>query len=118
MLWLNLDKVKTIDWRDSWIEADYDQLRAALKEPLLNAQLFSSQSGLEAKRHRILTNGRVSCYPYPENLRSRQYNIYLNSGYTDDMMDFETDPVVGARNAVRQLKTLEQIVISHLRGDE
>ncbi len=65
-----------------------------------------------------MTNGRASRYPYPENLRSRQYNIYLNSGYTDDMMDFETGPVVGAKNAVRQLKMLEQIVISHLRSDE
>ncbi len=35
------------------------------------------------------------------------------------MMDFETGPVVGAKNAVRQLKMLEQIVvISHLRSDE
>ena len=97
---------------------DYDQLKAALKEPSLNAKLFSSQFGLEAKKHRILTNGRASRYPYPEDLRSRQYNIYLNSGYTDDMMDFETGPVVGAKNAVRQLKMLEQIVISHLRSDE
>ena len=107
-----------IDWRDSWMGTDYDQLKAALKEPSLNAKLFSSQFGLEAKKHRILTNGRASRYPYPENLRSRQYNIYLNSGYTDDMMDFETGPVVGAKNAVRQLKMLEQIVISHLRSDE
>ncbi|WP_304677958.1 glutamate--cysteine ligase [uncultured Limosilactobacillus sp.] len=97
---------------------DYDQLKAALKEPALNAKLFSSQFGLEAKKHRILTNGRASRYPYPENLRSRQYNIYLNSGFTDDMMDFETSPVVGATNAVRQLKMLEQIVISQLHSDE
>lgn len=97
---------------------DYNQLKAALKEPALNAQLFSSQFGLEAKKHRILTNGRSSRYPYPENLRSRQYNIYLNSGFTDDMMDFETVPVVGATAAVRQLKMLEQIVISHLHEDE
>ena len=69
---------------------DYDQLKAALKEPSLNAKLFLQGSlRLEAKKHRILTNGRASRYPYPENLRSRQYNIYLNSGYTDDMMDFE-----------------------------
>ncbi len=37
---------------------DYDQLKVALKEPSLNAKLFSSQFGLEAKKHRILTNGR------------------------------------------------------------
>ncbi|GGI63566.1 glutamate--cysteine ligase [Limosilactobacillus caviae] len=97
---------------------DYDQLKAALKQPSLNAKLFSSKFGLEAKKHRILTNGRASRYPYPENLRSRQYNIYLNSGFTDDMMDFETAPVVGAKNAVRQLKMLEQIAISNLRSDE
>lgn len=97
---------------------DYDQLKMALKEPALNAKLFSSQFGLEAKKHRILTNGRASRYPYPESLRSRRYNIYLNSGFTDDMMDFETAPVVGAKNAVRQLKMLEQIMISHLHEDE
>lgn len=97
---------------------DYQQIKAALKEPALNAKLFSSQFGLEAKKHRILTNGRASRYPYPIDLRSRQHNLYLNSGFTDDMLDFETAPVVGSKNAVRQLKMLEQIVISHLRSDE
>ncbi len=59
---------------------DYDQLKAALKEPSLNAKLFLHRVWfIEAKKHRILTNGRASRYPYPENLRSRQYNIYLNS---------------------------------------
>lgn len=29
-----------IDWRDSWMGTDYDQLKAALKEPSLNAKLF------------------------------------------------------------------------------
>ena len=61
-----------IDWRDSWMGTDYDQLKAALKEPSLNAKLFSSQFGLEAKKHRILTNGRASRYPYPENLHLRE----------------------------------------------
>lgn len=96
----------------------YEQIKTALKEPALNAKLFSSQFGLEAKKHRILTNGRSSRYPYPENLRSRQYNLYLNSGFTDDMMDFQTAPVVGSKNAVRRLKMLEQIVISNLHDDE
>lgn len=115
VLWLILNKN---DWSNFGMGTDYEQLKTALKEPALNAKLFSSQFGLEAKKHRILTNGRASRYPYPQSLRSRQYNLYLNSGFTDDMMDFETAPVIGAKNAVRHLKMLEQIVISQLREDE
>lgn len=96
----------------------YDQIRSALQEPELNAKMFSCRFGLEAKKHRVLTNGRASRYPYPDNLRSRQYNIYLNSGYTDDMIDFETPPVTGSRQAVTHLKMLEQVMIAHLRSDE
>lgn len=96
----------------------YDQIKSALKEPELNAKMFACQFGLEAKKHRVLTNGRASRYPYPANLRSRQYNIYLNSGFTDDMIDFETPPVVGSRHAVTHLKMLEQIMIEHLHSDE
>ena len=96
----------------------YDQIKSALKEPELNAKMFACQFGLEAKKHRVLTNGRASRYPYPANLRSRQYNIYLNSGFTDDMIDFETPPVVGSRHAVTHLKMLEQIMIEQLHSDE
>ena len=96
----------------------YDQIKSALKEPELNAQMFACRFGLEAKKHRVLTNGRASRYPYPANLRSRQHNIYLNSGFTDDMIDFETPPVVGSAAAVRHLKMLEQIMIQHLHSDE
>lgn len=96
----------------------YDQIKAALKEPALNAKMFACRFGLEAKKHRVLTNGRASRYPYPVNLRSRKHNLYLNSGFTDDMIDFETAPVVGSKRAVRHLKMLEQIMISHLRDDE
>lgn len=96
----------------------YDEVRSALKEANLNAKMFACSFGLEAKKHRVLTNGRASRYPYPVNLRSRQYNLYLNSGFTDDMIDFETAPIVGSKRAVRQLKMLEQIMISQLREDE
>lgn len=96
----------------------YDEIKAALKEPTLNAKMFACRFGLEAKKHRVLTNGRASRYPYPVDLRSRRHNLYLNSGFTDDMIDFETAPVVGSKQAVRHLKMLEQIMISHLREDE
>lgn len=96
----------------------YDAIRQALSEPELNAKLFASEFGLEAKKHRVLTNGRASRYPYPEALHSRRHNLYLNSGFTDDMIDFETSPVVGSKNAVRQLKMLEQIMVGHLNEDE
>ncbi|MGM9891876.1 glutamate--cysteine ligase [Limosilactobacillus sp.] len=96
----------------------YDQIKSALKEPALNAKMFSCRFGLEAKKHRVLTNGRASRYPYPADLRTRQYNLYLNSGFTDDMIDFETPPVVGSKPAVINLKMLEQIMIAHLRSDE
>ncbi|MCH3910288.1 MAG: glutamate--cysteine ligase [Limosilactobacillus oris] len=96
----------------------YDQIKSALKEPKLHAKMFACRFGLEAKKHRVLTNGRASRYPYPVSLRSRQHNIYLNSGFTDDMIDFETPPVVGSMQAVRHLKMLEQIIIQHLHNDE
>lgn len=96
----------------------YDQIKSALKEPALNAKMFSCRFGLEAKKHRVLTDGRASRYPYPDNLRTRQYNIYLNSGFTDDMIDFETPPVVGSKQAVTHLKMLEQIMIEQLHNDE
>lgn len=96
----------------------YDAIKAALKEPALNAQMFACRFGLEVKKHRVLTNGRASRYPYPASLRSRQYNLYLNSGYTDDMIDFETAPLVGSKRAVQHLKMLEQIMIAHLHSDE
>ena len=96
----------------------YDQIKSALKEPKLHAKMFACRFGLEAKKHRVLTNGRASRYPYPVSLRSRQHNIYLNSGFTDDMIDFETPPVVGSMHAVRHLKMLEQIMIQHLHNDE
>ncbi|MDM8304290.1 glutamate--cysteine ligase [Limosilactobacillus vaginalis] len=96
----------------------YAVIRQALSEPELNAKLFTSEFGLEAKKHRVLTNGRASRYPYPEALRSRRHNLYLNSGFTDNMIDFETSPVVGSKNAVRQLKMLEQIMVGQLHEDE
>lgn len=96
----------------------YSAIRQAFHEPEINAQLFNSQFGLEAKKHRVLTNGRASRYPYPAALRSRKHNLYLNSGFTDNMIDFETEPVVGSKAAVRQLKMLEQIMISQLHEDE
>lgn len=96
----------------------FEVVRQALKEPELNAKIFASEFGLEVKKHRVLTNGRASRYPYPAALRSRQHNLYLNSGFTDDMIDLETEPVVGSKNAVRQLKMLEQIMIGQLREDE
>lgn len=40
VLWLNLNKIKMIDWRDSWMGTDYDQLKAALKEPFIKCQTF------------------------------------------------------------------------------
>lgn len=96
----------------------YAEIRQALSEPELNAKLFASEFGLEVKKHRVLTDGRASRYPYPAALRSRQHNLYLNSGFTDNMIDFETEPVVGSKNAVRQLKMLEQIMIGQLHDDE
>lgn len=96
----------------------YDAIKAALNEPAMNAKMFACRFGLEVKKHRVLTNGRASRYPYPVDLRSRQHNLYLNSGYTDDMLDFETEPVVGSKRAVRHLKVLEQIMIAHLHDDE
>ena len=66
----------------------YTVIRQALSEPELNAKLFASEFGLEAKKHRVLTNGRASRYPYPEALRSRRHNLYWNSGFTDNMIDF------------------------------
>ncbi|MGN1283384.1 MAG: glutamate--cysteine ligase [Limosilactobacillus sp.] len=96
----------------------YDAIKAALNEPAMNAKMFACRFGLEVKKHRVLTNGRASRYPYPVNLRSRRHNLYLNSGYTDDMLDFETEPVVGSKRAVRHLKALEQIMIAHLHEDE
>lgn len=96
----------------------YDAIKAALKEPAMNAKMFACRFGLEVKKHRVLTNGRASRYPYPVNLRSRRHNLYLNSGFTDDMLDFETEPVVGSKRAVRHLKALEQIMIAQLHEDE
>ncbi|MDO4902924.1 MAG: glutamate--cysteine ligase [Limosilactobacillus sp.] len=96
----------------------YEQIKSALSEPAMNAKLFACRFGLEAKKHRVLTNGRASRHPYPANLRTRQYNIYLNSGFTDDMIDFETPPVVGSKKAVDNLKMLEQVMINHLQSDE
>ena len=96
----------------------YEQIKSALNEPDMNARMFACRFGLEAKKHRVVTNGRASRYPYPANLRTRQYNIYLNSGFTDDMIDFETPPVVGSKTAVTYLKMLEQIMIEQLHNDE
>ena len=96
----------------------YDAIKTALNEPAMNAKMFACRFGLEVKKHRVLTNGRASRYPYPVNLRSRRHNLYLNSGFTDDMIDFETEPVVGSKRAVQHLKALEQIMIAHLHDDE
>lgn len=96
----------------------YDSIRQALSKPELNAKLFESKFGLEAKKHRVLTDGRASRYPYPQALCSRRHNLYLNSGFTDNMIDFETTPVIGSKNAVRQLKMLEQIMVGQLHSDE
>ena len=41
----------------------YTVIRQALSEPELNAKLFASEFGLEAKKHRVLTNGRASRVP-------------------------------------------------------
>lgn len=96
----------------------YDAIKTALNEPAMNAKMFACRFGLEVKKHRVLTNGRASRYPYPVNLRSRRHNLYLNSGFTDDMIDFETEPVVGSKRAVQHLKALEQIMIANLHDDE
>lgn len=82
------------------------------------AELFHNKFGLEEKKFRILTNGRASRHPFPEELCKRDTNPYLDSGFSDDVMEIETSPTIGAEKAVRNLRTLEQVIYSQLNKDE
>lgn len=93
-------------------------LQQMMDHPDVLAKLFQNNFGLEVKKYRILTNGRASRHPFPEELCKRATNPYLDSGFSDDVMEIETRPAIGARLAVRNLRTLEQVIYSQLAKDE
>lgn len=98
---------------------DYDEaLQHMVDHPEVLSELFNNNFGLEVKKYRILTNGRASRHPFPEELCRRDTNPYLDSGFSDDVMEIETSPAVGAELAVRNLRTLEQVIYSQLAKDE
>lgn len=95
-----------------------DKFEQLIDELGLNEQLFQGFFGLEVEEHRITTDGRLSRYPYPGTFGSRRYHPYLQSDFTDSMLELITEPTRGGKEAVKNLKMLQQIVQSYLHQDE
>lgn len=84
----------------------------------LSDQLFQGFFGLEVEEHRVTTDGRISRYPYPMAFGSRRRHPYLRSDFTDSMLELITEPTRGGKEAVKNLKMLQQIVNGYLHQDE
>lgn len=89
-----------------------------IKELGLTSKLFEGFFGLEQEEHRVMADGRISRYPYPEKFGSRINHPYLQSNFTDSMLELITEPTKGSREAVKNLKMLQQIVNAELHDDE
>ena len=97
---------------------DKQELEAAFQTPKFRDLLFEGKFGMRTEMHRILTNGRTSKFPYPKDLGDRNRNPYLTTGYSDNLMEFNAIIVRSAKDAVRQLEILEQIVDGELHETE
>lgn len=90
----------------------------ALRTPELNKLMYKGRFAVRMETHRILTDGRASRYPYPNNLSSRRTNRYLTTVISDNMMELKSSPQQGSDNVVRQLDLLQQTLYSELQSDE
>lgn len=90
----------------------------AVKDLDLTEKLFQGFFGLEVEEHRITTDGKISRYPYPTEFGSRRTHPYLQSDFTDSMLELVTEPTKGGRETVKNLRMLQQIVQSYLHEDE
>lgn len=95
-----------------------NRLRETLEQAKLTPKLFQGLFGIELEEHRILTDGRLSRYPYPSDYASRKMHPYLQSDFTDSMLELVTEPTKGGLQAVKNLKILQQISQEHLKKDE
>ncbi|WP_442761043.1 glutamate--cysteine ligase [Paucilactobacillus nenjiangensis] len=89
-----------------------------IKQLGLTNKLFEGFFGLEQEEHRVTADGRISRYPYPTKFGSRKNHPYLQSDFTDSMLELITEPTKGGREAVKNLKMLQQIVNAQLHDDE
>lgn len=94
------------------------RLREQIKQSESISKLFQGLFGIELEEHRILTDGRLSRYPYPSEYASRKTHPYLQSDFTDSMLELVTEPTKGGLQAVKNLKILQQISQEHLKKDE
>lgn len=95
-----------------------NQLRKTLARAKVAPKLFAGLFGVEVEEHRITTDGRLSRYPYPSGYASRKTHPYLQSDFTDSMLELVTEPTAGGLQAVKNLKILQQISQEHLNKDE
>lgn len=68
---------------------------SAIERLNLRGKLFQGFFGLEVEEHRITTDGRISRYPYPAEFGSRLTHPYLQSDFTDSMLELITEPTRG-----------------------
>lgn len=95
-----------------------ENVMSAIERLNLRGKLFQGFFGLEVEEHRITTDGRISRYPYPAEFGSRLTHPYLQSDFTDSMLELITEPTRGGREAVLNLKMLQQVVQGDLHQDE
>lgn len=88
------------------------------ENPQLMDLLLEGNFGIELEQHRILTDGQLSRYPYPQVFRSRRHNPYLKTDFSDTMTEIASAPTLGATAAVKNTKILQQIVHDQLHEDE
>lgn len=74
--------------------------------------------GLEIEQHRVNEDERLSRDPYPAEFGTRRTHPYLQTDFTDSMMELVTEPAHSAADAVRNMQFLQQIVHDHLQKDE
>lgn len=95
-----------------------NQLKEILAQATLAPKLFAGLFGVEVEEHRITTDGRLSRYPYPNAYASRKTHPYLQSDFTDSMLELVTEPTRGGLATIKNLKMLQQISQEHLNKDE
>ncbi|WP_137597293.1 glutamate--cysteine ligase [Paucilactobacillus kaifaensis] len=95
-----------------------NKLRETLAQAKIAPKLFTGLFGVEVEEHRITTDGRLSRYPYPSKYASRKTHPYLQSDFTDSMLELVTEPTKGGLQAIKNLKILQQISQEHLNKDE
>lgn len=91
---------------------------AGLSNTIVQALWHDNTFGLEIEQHRINGQARLSRHPYPSEFGSRKTHPYLQSDFTDTMMELVTEPAHSTKQVLENMRVVQQVLYDHLKPDE